>query len=532
MTTDRTPQQEAQDPRTSAARLGEIWRELYNIGRIPEVAEAMAVHPNTPPNLLAMLANVHSKAVLRNPALPLILQKDAKWAQSLQPDATLKLLRFENVPAPLLSAFAERPGPVGDAARRHVGLAGEAGPGWEAELREVLWEISEQRGMQAGLLVRLLTLDLMPSWLLEPLAAHDDARVRRAVARSPHTPAGLLTPLRRAGSTSDLGGLAPPDVSLPVPVLERLARGGGVWAKRLAALHPNTPSAVLEALADHQKTQPRYDKDETLCRYLVQNPNTPSALRAAMAVEFETDFRRASARDPNTPPIALTALSTNEVRDVRWMTARNPNTPVEALEVLAGDTDARVRQGVGRNSAAPPGLLARLAADPVRWVRLAAARHPQASPHVLERLAEDSDEEVRQSVARRASSAPSAPHPPKPFRSSPEVSVKQAPPLADPAERVQALNEAAQIGNMRGGLSVTLAALACPDTPLPFLLKGATDTRWTCRLAVARNPAAFLLALERPGTEADLHSLARDGNCLVRAAAQEALRKAGIEPWG
>ena len=44
-------------------------------------------------------------------------------------------------------------------------------------------------------------------------------------------------------------------------------------------------------------------------------------------------------------------------------------------------------------------------------------------------------------------------------------------------------------------------------------------------LAVARNPAISLLALERPEAGDALARLARDGNRLVRAAARAALRQ-------
>ncbi len=525
--TERTLLQEAQNPRTSTARLREVYREAYRASSHADVAEAVAAHPNATPYLLERLTGECPRAVLRNPALPLVFQRDPKWPQGYQRDVALTLMRFENVPLPLLYAFAEKPDMVGSSARQHIGLAGEAGPDWEADAREALWELS---GLEEEFPASLLPLDMVPDWLLESLAGHKDARVRRAAARHPRTPPDVLTLLRRAGSTSDLGGLAPPDLSLPAPLLTWLARGGS-WARRVAARHPNTPPEILEWLADHRLGRTKQEKkDKTLCRYLMQNPAMPAARLAALAAEFDAEFRRTSARDPETPPLVLAALSIDEARDVRWMAARNPNTPREALEVLAGDTDARVRQGVGRNTAAFPALLARLAADPVRWVRLAAARHPQTPSSILEWLAEDDDEEVRQSVARRTQSAPPAPRPPKPPRSVPEAVPKQAVPKqavppADPDARLKALGLAIQSGGLRGGLLTHLVALACPDTPLPVLLAGAADPRWPRRLAVARNPAAFLLSLGMPGTDADLHALAHDGNRLVRAAAREALQK-------
>ena len=519
MTPAPTLLQEAQDPNTSAKRL----REVYDAGRNSEAAAAIAAHPNASPYLLEKLSLYFPEAILANPALAHHLQRDRGWPQQFELSHALRLLRFENIPKELLQAFAVRP-QIAESARLHVGLTGEAGPDWENEAREALWAVSGEPHMAQSFPVRLLFLDLVPDWLLEPLAAYGDACVRRAVARHPRLPAGLLTPLRRAGSTSDLGGFAPPDLSLPVDVLVRLARGG-YWAKRLAARHPKTPPAVLEQLANKGTVQLHWDiygiSYRDLHRDLVRNSNTPSALRELLAVEYDEEFRRASARDPETPPLALSALALNEVRDVRWMAARNPSTPIEALEVLAEDTDARVRQGVGRNTAAPPALLALLAADPVRWVRLAAARHPQTPVHVLSVLAKDEDDEVRASVARRSQTTRPATRPPKLLTPVPVPRPKQFNAPADPEARAKALRDAED----RHGPLAKIAALACPDTSPQYLAQGARDEFWPFRLAVARNPAAFLLSLAMPGADADLQTLSRDGNRLVRAAARDALQK-------
>lgn len=511
MESERTLLQEAEDPRTLPRRL----HEVVNLSRGDEVRPAVAVHPNAPPALLGMLARWHPEAVLRNPALPLVLLEDPRWADKLLPETALTMLRAEDVPAFLLSTFAGRPGPVGQAARLHIGLTGECGPDWEGEAREALWEAAglsekeesrkEESRKEEPFPARLLSLDLVAAWLVGPLAAHGNASVRRAVARSPQAPQDLLTLLRRAGSTSDLGGPAPPDPALPASDLERLARGGP-WAKLLAARHPNTPPVVLEGLAG--------GGDETLARHLVRNPATPAALRESLAVSLGPVFRRASARDPETPPAALARLAADATRDVRWMAAWNPHTPPDALAALAGDADARVRQGVGRNAAAPAALLAALAGDTARWVRLAAARHPDTPPAALADLAEDADEEVRQSVARRDTLR--RPRPPAPVRETdpPPARIRVAPRVVDAQEAGQALGEAAASG---GGLAKA-AVLANPDVSPGFLTSGVAELFWPCRLAVARNPAISLLALESPEAGDALALLARDGNRLVRAA--------------
>ena len=273
----KTTLQEAQNPNTLPRRLREIVGREWN----SEAGRAVAAHPNAPPDLLARLAPWYPEAVLGNPALPLVMLEDPSWAAKLQPKVALALLRFESVPAGLLHTLTDKPGALGQAARLHVGVAGECGPDWEDEARRALWEASglrEQSGLpgrndrEKPFPVRLLSLGLVADWLTEPLAAHEDARVRRAVARSPQTPRDVLTLLRRAGSTSDLGGLAPPDLTLPGSVLDRMA-WGGPWAKRLAARHPNTPPDVLTRLAQ--------DDDETLRRHLVRNSAVPAPLRAS-----------------------------------------------------------------------------------------------------------------------------------------------------------------------------------------------------------------------------------------------------------
>lgn len=520
MEPERTLLQEAEDPRTPPRRL----HEVVNLSRGDEVRLAVAVHPNAPPALLGMLARWHPEAVLRNPALPLVLLEDPGWADKLLPETALTMLRAEGAPLFLLSAFAGRPGPVGQAARLHIGLAGECGEDWEGEAREALWEAAGLPEKEGPFPARLLSLDLIAAWLLAPLAAHGDAAVRRAVARRPKTPQDLLALLRRAGSTSDLGGAAPADPALPATDLAWLARGGR-WAKLLAARHPNTPPAALEALGR--------EDDEALSRHLVRNPAAPAALRESLAVSLGPVFRRASARDPETPPGALARLAADDIRDVRWMAARNPHTPPDALAALAEDADARVRQGVGRNAAAPPALLAALAGDPVRWVRLAAARHPDTPPAALADLAGDADEEVRLSVARR--DVPRRPRPPAPVRETapPPAHVRGAPRVVDAQEAGRALDDAAKVVDRSFGTSgwLTIAAvLASPNVSAQYLAGGVTGTFWPCRLAVARNPAAFLLALERPEAGDALARLARDGNRLVRAAARDAIQRMEARP--
>ena len=445
MTSGRTLLQEAEDPRTLPGRLEEIVG-LSRGKEVAEVREVVAAHPNVPPDLLRRIATWHPEAVLRNPALPLVLLEDPGWAGDIERRAALRLSSFEDVPVLLLSALAAQPGQVGQAARLHVGLAGECGADWEDEAGEALWEAAALPGGGAhespwgtvGLMdeketfpARLVSLGLVAPWLLGVLTTHDDPAVRRAVAHSPHAPRDLLALLRRAGSTSDLGGPAPPDPALPASDLTWLARGGP-WAKWLAARHPNTPPAVLEALGR--------EHGEVLAGPLFRNPSAPAALRESLAVSHGPAFRRAWARHPETPPAALAEL------------------------------------------------------------------------------AGDADEEVRQSAARRdLRPRPSAPSPAR-ADAPPPAHVLPAPSLRDKRDAMEGLEEAAG-----RSWAARTAKLANPDVPARHLVESLARDFWPCRLAVARNPAVLLLALEEPEAGDALARLARDGNRLVRAAARAAL---------
>ncbi|WP_165863887.1 hypothetical protein [Capsulimonas corticalis] len=515
MMSERSELQEAQDPQTPAHRL----RELAAKQRSSAVARAVAENPNSPPDLLAALCHRIPEAVLNNPALPLVLLENPAWTKRLAPEAALQMLKFETAPADLLHMLARQPGLVGHTARLHVGIAGECGPNWESEAREALWESSGLPGRDGNFPVRLLELDLVAGWLAEPLAAHWDSKVRRATARSPHTPREVLQPLRRAGGSHDLNSVVPADPAMPSPALERLARGGS-WAKRLAARHPNTPIAVLEKLASEDNEAIRWS--------LVKNPSTPTHLIAGLTTKLGDNFRRGCARDPETPPASLEIFASDAVRDVRWMAARNPHTPPSALSALTRDVDARVRQGVGRNASASAELLALLAGDSGRWVRLAAARHRNTPADALAALAADEDEEVRQSVARR--DLPPA-HPPTPsMKKAPPALLSNAPrakparTAAHPVEVTQLLHSAWS----RGEWLEKAVALSCPNVDPKDILEGAIDPLWTCRIAVARNPALLLFALERPELSDLAHRLARDGNRLVRAAARASLEEQHI----
>ena len=334
--------QEAEDPRTLPGRL----REIADWGA-RDLPLAVAAHPNAPPDLLRRLVVWHPEAVLRNPALPLVLLEDPDWANGISPRLALRLLCSEDAPTILVSALAAWPGQVGQAARLHVGLAGECGADWEDEAGEALWEASglpdkeaheaawgaaDLRGEEGTFPARLVSLGLVAPWLLGVLAAHDDPAVRRAVAHSPHAPRDLLALLRRAGSRHDLSGPAPPDPALPASDLTWLARGGP-WAKRLAARHPNTPPAVLERLTR--------EGGESLSRppvqALVQSPDPPAppvvdkqeAMKAMRDMELAAcrgwAARAAMVANPHVPARHLVGWM---MTDLHWPSrlavARNP----------------------------------------------------------------------------------------------------------------------------------------------------------------------------------------------------------------
>ena len=393
---------QASDPTTSPERL----RSFYLPDRFEAVLQALAGNPNTPSEVLLRLIETHPNEFLQNPVLPLLSLEDPDFAKKIPQQTALHLLRVEAIPVWLLDEFAKGEKLVARAARLHVGLAGEASEEWPAEVEGVIktsvdaaslrmaeytspYTSSSGRDDSPGT-VSLDMIPTLPAWFIEPviIGVVEGRHPFWSCALASSSEAARTTShrMRRAGSSNALTSYASPDLDISVGELELLARGG-VWARTLAARHPNTPPDVLLQLA-----QDGFPVEE--------NPNAPAALLQLVAEKENSRF--AVARHPNTEAETLRRLANDKQNNVQVSVARHPNTPPEILSRFASDDDSFVRGGVARNSAASPELLTILAADAHAAVRFDVARHLQAPLDALRLLATDNDCEVLDALLRRS----------------------------------------------------------------------------------------------------------------------------------
>jgi len=274
------------------------------------VRRLVASHPQTPPAVLARLAENGNLWVRRdaatNPATPRAALDRLYRAGSAPglagpapPDPTLDpaelaelaaggewarrlAARHPATPAEALTRLAGDPVPaIRAAAAAHPAAPAEARERSRAREREASGGVPEKaalarlaaEGMKEGVdlplgpALALAEEPSIPTSTLARLAEHGASAVRAVVAAHPNYLGAHRDLLRRAGSTDDLVGFAPPDPDLPAADLARLARGGG-WARLLAARHPATAPDDLARLAA--------DADPLVRREALVNPGCPA----------------------------------------------------------------------------------------------------------------------------------------------------------------------------------------------------------------------------------------------------------------
>ncbi|NTU83036.1 MAG: hypothetical protein HGA45_27320, partial [Chloroflexales bacterium] len=156
-------------PAHSLAAVPELMRQVGGVTDLASFAR-LAADPNTTAEALVFLAGICPAEFCANPVLPLLLLENPALPASFEPASLGRLLSYEAVPADLLAAIAHLgPPELADAARLHVGLSGEAGPGWEAALDTAVAGLVT--APDDDLLALLLLLGLVPAWLHARAAA-------------------------------------------------------------------------------------------------------------------------------------------------------------------------------------------------------------------------------------------------------------------------------------------------------------------------------------------------------------------------
>jgi hypothetical protein len=101
---------------------------------------------------------------------------------------------------------------------------------------------------------------------LAHLLCDGEPKIREWAAVHPNLPPETKRDLVRAGSGTDLQGIAPPDPDLPPEVLYRISRLGS-WGAWVVANNPYAPEELLDKLADSDDWQVRV--------FVARNPSAP-----------------------------------------------------------------------------------------------------------------------------------------------------------------------------------------------------------------------------------------------------------------
>ncbi|MFD4675911.1 hypothetical protein ACFWNN_39735 [Lentzea sp. NPDC058450] len=211
-------------------------------------------------------------------------------------------------------------------------------PEWAASLPQDV--IARLAADTPPVVAELLLFHAVPASLASALSDHPSPEVRAALARSPHTPAEVLTSLS------------------PEPL-----------ARELASNPATPPSLAADLLPWHAS---RY--------YLASRTDLPESAYAALASELEPGILANLAANPAVPVPILRSLA--ETPTLRGAVLHNPAIPLDLLVELApvARTGANL---VPRIESATPAELESLAGSPVEQVRMMVASVVAGRPGVV-----------------------------------------------------------------------------------------------------------------------------------------------------
>lgn len=391
---------------SNPSTLPEELRELAKSGD-RTIRQNLAANPNTPTDVLFELGAEFPEQVLENPIFSLLLLENPNLANEMPIYTLASLLKLEKVPVFLMEQALNRKDKydIADntlgtasctveaivgmalamnsqapitvlekvlktedshlqkAVELHVNIAGEMAAGWYEEAIDAIpntnFSIENQE-----IAKRLADKGLMPLFLMDSLARHEDAYIRSFVASHSNISANIL---------------------------EDLARDSNNHVREAVANNPNTPVHLLEQLAR--------DSDKQIRQSVVSNPSISVELLEQMALDTNKLVRRNVAKNPHTPINLLEKMALDKIKVVRASVASNPNTPTKLLEHLALDKEKLVRRGVASNPNTPVNLLNQLLGDEDMDVIRKITLNPSTPTNLLQELSNDKDMYVRASVA-------------------------------------------------------------------------------------------------------------------------------------
>jgi hypothetical protein len=479
----------------------ELLRELSNSSDTT-IRQNVAANPNTPTEVLLTLGSKFPQQLLDNPIFSLLWLENPNLVNEMPISTLISLLKLENVPVSLLEQAVNR--------------------GYDTSavlLDDVFNERTSAPKLKARLGMALAMNAQTPTTVLEQLIKSWDRTVKEA-ARLHVNWVGEMTrgwdeaACKAIGRTTleysereNIRNLANRGL-IPARIIQQLVKHKDI--RLLIAAHPNTSLNSPEHLGHNQKDNnaPKSitcnpnipvelleelarDKDSDIRELVANNPNTPVNLLEQLAQDRNESVRKSVANNPNIPIKLLEQLAQYKNELIRKSIVNNPNTPVQLLELLAQDENYGVRIYVANNLNTPVQLLELLAQDENKWVRRGVASNPNTprklQKQLLNQLAQDENRHLREFVAG---------HPKTPVNLLLEVMLKFCPPDSTPS------------------LSRFLILLHS-KAPYQALAKYYCSEIWLERYAIAQNSNSS------PNI---LNALAKDANCIVRAAAKANLQ--------
>lgn len=232
-----------------------------------------------------------------------------------------------------------------------------------------------------------------PAEALRTLATDGTHQVREIVASHPRRPRNTIDQLRRLGSAEDLLNFGAADPELAPAEIASLAELG-LWARRLAARHPNTDSTTLQTLA--------CDADHVVREWAARHPNMSSGFLTLLERLGATrDLLGRAHPDPTLEPAELESSSRLGPWAAR-LVAQHPKTPGALLAVFAESEDAGLRAAVASHANTPSSSLSALVRDEVPEVRFAVASHPGLESTDAAHLSTDAIAGIRFALVQNA----------------------------------------------------------------------------------------------------------------------------------
>jgi hypothetical protein len=270
---------ELENPNIGNERLREVYERYHDVLR-DEGFPHIAVHPNTPLDILRSLFVLYPKDVLRNPAFSLILVEDPTFFHDMPDYSLLQILDDCTLPKYIIPFLQSKNGNFAMEVQHHIAL-GEAKNGWENEVADDIARLDSSSKIKY-----LEEYQMIPAWL----------DLRLCQIESEETPAiPAKPPLNNSPSIDD------------------------------------TPLTEPEKEALRLMTAPSHTTYRKRWQY-VRNTRRIVELEYLIGLG-DSVINQELARDHNTPPHLLTQLAEN--KSLWYPLATNLNTPVEILRKIS-----------------------------------------------------------------------------------------------------------------------------------------------------------------------------------------------------